>query len=380
MSLEEASEALQLNKDQVVALVKNGALRGFMDQKTYKFRKADVDSYKSRVATDGTLVLDQDSGVMDALSPEEVTDIQLPADEVEKSDTSKIDLADIEGEAGSDESDQTSVLAPTDEGDEIPLQEETPALEFSEEDLGLALEDEDVADSILVADESESSIDILETAEESSSGTVTSATDIAVDEGTSSEEVAAVAGIEETPHGAGQVLESIDLEESSDEGLETIDLDEVAEAAAPSLEEAPMEGLGAETVELADLAEMDEEDVPVTETVETPVEAEPETVGISPEDDTALAEKALVEGVAPETDEVEEPEIITAEETEVEGVPMVRGDWGLVVSWLPGNILLAAAMAVVMLGGMVVFCEMLGIDNQITKQIADFVNQQFPNK
>ena len=141
-----------------------------------------------------------------------------------------------------------------------------------------------------------------------------------------------------------------------------------------------MEGLGAETVELADLAEMDEEDVPVTETVETPVEAEPETVGISPEDDTALAEKALVEGVAPETDEVEEPEIITAEETEVEGVPMVRGDWGLVVSWLPGNILLAAAMAVVMLGGMVVFCEMLGIDNQITKQIADFVNQQFPNK
>ena len=56
MNIDEAAKQLQLSKDQVTELAKKGLLRGFLDQKTYKFRPADIETYKKKLAG-GTTVL-----------------------------------------------------------------------------------------------------------------------------------------------------------------------------------------------------------------------------------------------------------------------------------------------------------------------------------
>jgi len=382
LTIEEVCEDLQLTRDQVMTLVKQGALRGFRDQNTYKFRASEVARYKEQIEGGATVMLDgKESG---EVSPEEVTEIQMPVDEDDKSDTSKIDLADIESETGADESDQTSVLAPVDEEEDESTKEEEPAFEFSEEDLGLMLDD-DTAESVLVADESESSVDILDTIEETSSESATSTTDIELADESSSEEITTVADMESTDAGAPKeehASDIVELEESSDEELDTIDLEQPVEAADVAAVEAPL----GETIELG---EVPGAEAPATETVETiPLDSEPETVGIVPEDDTQLSAAEEPEGVLTEDvlgegmlaaegmAETEEPSL----EAELEEAPVVAGGWDLVVPSAFGNAALIAAIVLLGVGGALLICEMGHIDNEITRAVVDFINQYAPKQ
>jgi len=391
LSIEEVCKELQLDEDQVKSLVQSGALRGFLDQQTYKFRPADLDAYKSQVEAGATEVLSEED---DEGSESSVTELSGALG----SDTSKVDLADIEAEEGADESDQTSVMAPTDE-DAVP-KEESPVFEFSESDLGLSLDEEPVPDegdqtsllapmdgniekeespvfefdsdsdmgsseraSVLVADESESSLDILEVADESSSDSESEGTDMAVaEEGSSGDAVAAlgdlhleaeepataeVKPIEHVPSDTDTVADILsDVEESSDEALETIDLDEMAEVG---------EDFGA---------------APGTEAAETiPLSDEVETVGISAEDDTRLTEGILEEG---EFAEVEGREAELIAEPEAEESPLVAAGWEIVVPSKLGNACLIAAVLLLAVASLCLFCEVFGISGtSFTQQLVD---------
>ena len=209
LNIEEASKQLQLSKDQIAEMVKKGLLRGFLDQKTYKFRPADIEAFKKKLAS-GATALSEGAPKTDAVPGGGHA-------------TSKIDLTEVESDSGVEDTDQTSVLAPVKSGEPKEKQPEKPVFKFGEKDLELheeepaALEEGDqtsllvpgagkeekgksevkppfefaekdvklpsegeAGDSVLVADESESSMDILEVAEESSSESASSASRIAV--------------------------------------------------------------------------------------------------------------------------------------------------------------------------------------------------------
>jgi len=387
LSMEEACRELQLSKEQLLHLVKIGALRGFRDQQTYKFRPADVEAYKRAAESD-------------------ITQPQMAG--TDKHDTSKIDLAEIEAEPGADESDQTSVLAPADqEGKEEPAGEEKPEFQFSEdvgleeepraeeadqtslmppaaqegaqpaeeeakfafaekgEDLGL---EEDAGDSVLVADESESSVDILQVEDETSSEQASSGEELALmEESSSGEEVAAVTEAEE-PAGTAATDESSstetvsdilgEAEEGSDEVLETLDLEEAPDTI---LEEPP----AAKPAEAAR--------PPTAETV--PLADEVETAGIVEEEEAiALAEEAeavpLEEGV--EEEAAARPAAIPTQERRIP-------TWETVVPSKLGNAFLAAAILMLAAGGVFLVCEMAGIQNGFTQMIVDFVKTHIPS-
>jgi len=371
LSLEQVCKELQLNKEQVIALVKSGALRGFLDQKTYKFRRSDVEKYKEAASSSATVMFEE--------KPQATG--QTPGDagakkDASKADTSKIDLAEIEAEAGADESDQTSVLAPVEERQGAPP-EEQPIFEFSEKELGLEEEakegeEEEQPSAILPQEESESSLDILEVAEESSSETSTSTADLDfVDESSSSSgvEVAAVLDMEEESSSETSVKkpekgETVsDLlatsEESSDEELETLEVDRVVETQDTILEE-PAETKTAAAAE-----------VPEAGTAETiPVAEEPETVGLTQEEATkALAEE--VEAVAPPAEEEEEAEVA------VEPAHVAAG-WELVTPSIMGNVFLALAIVLSILGGFFIVCEVTETSNALTDFFRANVATLFP--
>jgi len=158
-----------------------------------------------------------------------------------------------------------------------------------------------------------------------------------------------------------------------------MDLEKLAEQ-----DETIAEELMGETV---DVAELTEEEGPPTETVEAfPVEeeAEPETVGIvSEEEPTTITgeslEEAVIEEEAAEGIEVGEP----YETAEVEEEPLVAGaGWDLVVPWRLGNVLMVAAVVILLLGGAFLLFEMSGIGENLsfTKQFVTFINEQLPSK
>ena len=411
LSIEDVCKDLQLTADQVKNLVKNGMLRGFLDQKTYKFRQADVNAYKSRVEDSATVVASNEPRG-DELTDSEMSDLSSESDEGEVPDTGKVDLADIEAEPGADESDQTSVLAAADAGEEGGPREESPVFEFSETDLGLSLDEEPAleeadqtsllapaeggeekedspvfefdtdselgapgkrADSVLVADESESSLDILEVADESSSDTGSSGSELAVVEESSSGEGVTAAEVEDASDEVVSAVPSTvgasdsdtvadilsEVEEGSDEALETLELDEIM---AP-----PEEGVPEEALEAAEVATAE---APQTETAETiPLSDEIETVGIEEEEGTKFAEGALEEE---EMEAAEEEEIEPAAE-EVEEAPIVAGGWEIVSPSALGNVFLIAALVMLVFGSVFVFCEMNDISNNLTKSVVEFV-------
>ncbi len=240
--------------------------------------------------------------------------------------TSKIDLTEIESDTGVEDTDQTSVLAPVKAGEpkekppekpvfkfgekDVDLQEEPaieegdqtsllvpgpgkadkgkpgakPDFEFADKDLKLPADGEP-GDSVLVADESESSMDILEVAEESSSESGSSASRIAFsDEVTSGDEIEAAAdssskiaqqpapksGPKAHEPSTDKVVADIlgPAPEESDEALETLDVDEAVEAKETAGVEA---GIGPEAAAVA------------------PIPDEHETVGIPAADETKAA-------------------------------------------------------------------------------------------
>ena len=410
LSLEDVCKDLQLTADQVKNLVKNGVLRGFLDQKSYKFRQADVDAYKARVEESVTVVASGEPRG-EELTDTDLSDLASDSEDEKVPDTGKVDLANIDSDPGADESDQTSVLAAAEAGDEGAPREESPVFEFSETDLGLSLDEEPAleeadqtsllapaeggeekedspvfefdtdselgapgkrADSVLVADESESSLDILEVADESSSDTGSSGSELAVvEESSSGEDVAA-----EVEDASDEVVSAVpstvgasdsdtvadilsEVEEGSDEALETLELDEIM---AP-----PEEGVPEEALEAAEVATAE---APQTETAETiPLSDEIETVGIEEEEGTKFAEGALEEE---EMEAAEEEEIEPAAE-EVEEAPIVAGGWEIVSPSALGNVFLIAALVMLVFGSVFVFCEMNDISNNFTKSVVEFV-------
>jgi hypothetical protein len=312
LSIDEVCEELQLRKEQVIALVKSGALRGFLDQNTYKFRPADVEKYKASAESSQTVAMEPGSDASDASDASEAR---------EGDSSSKLDLSDIDSEIDADVSDQTSVLAPVDEKAEASKPEDEAVFEFSEDELGLSLDGEPPADSALVGDESESSMDILEVADESaSSDSATSTADFDfMEESSSSEEVAEVEDM--TPEPAqldaesasetGEVVTDIlsgSEEDISDEELDTLDLDEVVETQDTLLEEGEAAEVGGE--EPGDIA-LEE---PATGTAETvSVGDEAETAGVPAEDATQAVELGEEAEPAPDFGQEEyEPEYAAA--------------------------------------------------------------------
>ena len=412
LSLKEVCQELQLSENQVRALVKSGALRGFLDQKTYKFRASDVQFYKKALEGDQTSVMED---------LEEASDSDIVAGP--KRDTSKIDLADIDAESEDEESDQTSVLAaavdtddrdssdaapdfdfsegdlglseekevPAEEADQTSLlpaveggaedREASPVFEFSKEEEVLAEADEsDSGESVLAAEGSDSSLDILEIADESSTDGVSSGTGRAAieisEEESSGEDISALAEVEETspeevisvgvpPEGerfdtdtVADILSEVD--ESSDEVLEILDLDEAAALEEPldTAEVAPVEG-------------------PPTKVAETkPLPDEVETVGL-PVDEEALTTEGILEGL--EVGEIEgkefEAEVEEAVEEAMEEAPMVAAGWEIVVPSKLGNCALIAAAVMLALGSVFLIYELAEINDGFSRQIVEFVNQ-----
>ncbi len=378
LNIDQVSTELQLSKEQVMALVKQGALRGFRDQGVYKFRRADVDKYKEQAESSATVVM---------------------GEEGQKEPGSKVDLADIDAEPGADESDQTSVLAPVDEKKDAEKGEGAAVFEFSEDELGLSLDEDEgesdasktSTDSVLVADESDSSMDILEVAEESSSDSATSSADLDfMDESSSADDVMAALEVEEetpmrpedlaeeaTPTrgkapaeeetpvrskdaakaGSEQVTDILGTgeEDISDEELETLGLDEVTEP--------PQETILEEASQAEDYSVDEEQGTGTAATM--PVSDETETVGISQEDATQVVSEEL-------EPELEVPPLEA--EGEFQGARVATG-WEMVTPSALGNTMLVLALIFTALGGMFVFHMATGTGggNPLARAIADMV-------
>jgi hypothetical protein len=417
LNIEEVSKQLQLSKDQITEMVKKGLLRGFLDQKTYKFRPADVEAFKKKLSG-GATTLSEGAPKTDA----------IPGGSKPRKDaTSKIDLTDVEAASGIEETDQTSVLAPVEpgepksaapekpefkfgekdldlheeapsgleEGDQTSLlvpgsgkeekgkEEGKPAFDFVEKDLKLPSEEE-AGDSVLVADESESSMDILEVAEESSSESASSASHSQFsDEVTSGEEIevateppsaeglkpAAKPGAKPgEPPTTDKVVTDIlgSVPEDSDEALETLDVDEAVEAKEPAGMEADIKPETSATVPVGDehetvgLPSADETRAALSEAAEAP-----ETGGMDGAVAAALQEQAAEE----------EPQEGEAAEAEAEGgePTMVPTGWETAQSWPIGNGLLIAATVVLVVAGTLLFCEAFQIHNGFTAKVAEVV-------
>jgi excisionase family DNA binding protein len=351
-TIDEVCKELQLTSEQVVALVKSGVLRGFLDGNTYKFRPGDVDKYKATAESGATIVIDDASDASGASA-------------------TKIDLGEIESEIDADISDQTSVLAPVDAKDDSSKAEDEAVFEFSEDELGLSIDSDSSspADSVLVADESESSMDILEIADESSStDSATSTADFDfMDESSSSEEVAEVADIEDmTPEPVQFDLEGGDTvsdilasseEEMSDEELDTLDLDDVVETQDTILEEPETVDLEEDIGVLGDDISIEE---PATGTAETvPVGDESETVGIAHDDATQAvdldADSSLDLGGA---------EADLEEASPFEPSHVATG-YDLETPSIMGNAFLAAAILITVIGGAFVLTSAANAGNPL---------------
>ena len=415
LNIEEASKRLQLSKEQIAEMVKKGLLRGFLDQKTYKFRPADIDAFKKKLAS-GATTLSEGHPKTDA----------IPAAAMGQP-TGKIDLTEIESDSSVEDTDQTSVLAPVktgepqeqppekpvfkfgekgpelheeepvaleEEGDQTSLlmpgagKEEKgkpgakPTLEFAEKDLRLP-SDGGAGDSVLVADESESSMDILEVAEESSSESGSSASRILFsDEVASGDEIEVAA---ETPSQLIQkpapkpgpkvgepttdkVVTDIlgPAPEESDEALETLDVDEVVETKEVAGAEP---GIKPETAAAAPVAdERETVGVPAAEETKLTMGAE-ETKAAAGEEGEAVETGGMDGAVAAALQEQageEEPE--EAEEAAPEVI--VPAGWETAQSWPIGNGLLIAATVVLIAAGVLLFCEAFDVHNGFTAGIA----------
>jgi len=366
MSLSQVMSQLGMTKEQVDVAVKAGLLRQLLDRGTPKFRKTDVDGFKKKRSSDATVAEDRDAP--DETShldlgapskdpsddPNEITDFSM---EINEEGGSKIDLAEVEAEAGADESDQTSVL-PIGEDAAAKDSSAEPVLDFAEEDLGLAA-DQESSDVALETPDGESSADILEVAEE-------------VDGDSSSDAVVAVSDdsdLEKATLSDSDVVTDIleaDVEDSDDE-LDTIDINEVADPGAAKATDDLMTVIEDETAgSSADTAPLAQGVAPGDEAETVSIDAgEAVTADVYPAEETATAEGA--EGA----------------EAAEEGAPVAAGYASYAVDEQPclwANVLLAIAVFVGLLGGFVTLCDAAGAHaNPVVKFISETIKEKFPN-
>jgi hypothetical protein len=391
LTAEAVAEQLQISKEQVLDLMKKGLLRGFLDQKTYKFRPADIQAYRKKLES-GVTNLSDEEGALPSTSRINLDDIEseVGVDEADQTSVlpsagateptqapgapvfqfSEQDLGIKDEEAEElDEGDQTSLLGPIDEADAEAGQEPAPAFDFSEKDLDLG--DEEGGESVLVADESESSVDILEVSDESSSESATTTSSAIFAEESSGDEIPAaeikeeVASKERSDKTVTDILGGAD--EEGEEDLDSLDLEEVVETGPAQVEEA------------ATMAEEDyEEAAPATvglgSEFGTADIAEEEPGGVSESEDEALipatagVDEAIAEAVG------EQVELPSSEEEEGEQMVMPSG-WEIVVPSRLGNGLLIAATVMLVVAGLFVFCNMGDIKPAWAQPLIDFVQQ-----
>ena len=464
LNIDEAAKQLQLSKDQIAEMVKKGLLRGFLDQKTYKFRPVDIEAYKKKLAGGATVLaegapgkidlteVESDAGIEDTdqtsvlapvqpgepktkqpekpvfqfgekdlvteepTSSEEikaasgsgapktgdastdkvVTDILGPAPE--DSSDEALETLDVDqevetrgvsrAEAGIkdlheeeppvlEEGDQTSLLLPGAPKEEKGKPPAAPAFDFAEKDLKPPSEGER-GDSVLIADESESSMDILEVAEESSSESGSSASRIQFsDEITSGDEIEVASEApakpaekppaKETAPSTDRVVADIlgpAPDDSSDEALETLDVDEAAvETKEVSGTESAIRASGAppaddhETVGIAAAEEI--KGAPGAEETKAALGEGVETGAVDGAVAAALQEQAGQE----------EPEAEAA-------ATIVPAGWETAQSWPIGNVLLIAATVVLIIAGSLLFCEAFNVHNGLTARIAQAMHGQ----
>jgi hypothetical protein len=224
---------------------------------------------------------------------------------------------------------------------------------------------------VLVADESESSMDILEVAEESSSESASSASHIVFsDEVTSGEEIEVAPA--ETPSQLGKkpapkpsepttdkVVTNIlgPASEESDEALETLDVDEVVETKEAVGTEAAVKPETAATVPVGN--EFETVGLPTAEETKAATGEAGETGGVDGAVAAALEEQAG------------EEEPAEAEEEAAPGV--IPTGWETAEPWPVGNGLLIAATVILIVAGALLFCEAFKIHNGLTAKIAEVV-------
>lgn len=391
LSAETVAEQLQITKEQVVELVKKGLLRGFLDQKTYKFRPNDVQAYKRKLES-GVTSMSDDAGSPPSTSRINLDDIESEIGVDEADQTSVLPSAGAtepqqapgepvfqfsEQELGIkdedvdefDEGDQTSLLGPIDEADAEAGKDAKPSFDFSDKDIEIG-EDEG-GESVLVADESESSVDILEVTDESSSESATTTSSAIFAEESSGDELPA-AELEDNGSAKSKSDKTVadilgaGAEESEDE-LDNLDLEEVIE--------------GGSRKDDATVAEEDyDEQVPTTASVG--VEYESVGVDAGMEDAEAISESedsSMIPETAGVDDAIadavgEQVELPASEEEEGEQMVMPAG-WEMVTPSALGNGALIAAIVLLAIGGVFMFCNVGDIKPGWAQPIIDFVQQ-----
>jgi len=294
------------------------------------------------------------------------------SEEVEESpvgagdETGKLDLSEIEAEPGADVADQTSVLPAGDAEESPPAgQPEEPVFDFSEE--------EEPSDSVLVADESESSADILQVAEEVGDESSSDLAAVAVDEGSksSSSELSDTDLVADILEGADQgddddALETVDLSEldAAEQGETAVDGATAADELLTQID-AGDEGSSAETAL-----------VPGQDAYDTDA-GEEETVGLdqTEADTEGVGETLLEEGV----EEVEGLEGEQVFESGIGPAPPVMVTPMMDNPSAFANVALAFSGALLLFGGFMMMAGTLArpLQNQFTKAIADFFVNTF---
>lgn len=383
LSAEAVAAQLQISKEQVVELAKKGVLRGFLDQKSYKFRPADLEAYKHKLETGATQVSGTDGAP--ATSHVDLNEVESEADVEEADQTSvlqpaaetepqkapaapvfqfseqELGLKDEGAEDALEEGDQTSLLGPIDETESEGKAESKAAFNFSEKDLEVAGEG-DTGESVLMADESESSVDILEVSDESSSESASTTSSALFAEESSGDEIDAT---QLEGKGAGRVDKTVtdilssSAADESEEELAGLDLDEVIET----------RGTPAEALASAAAAEA------------APETGEFETVGIGDESGeteggsdegiptTAGVDEAIAEAVE------EQVELPAAAEEEAEE-SVVPAGWEAGAPSRLFNGLMIGAVALLVIAGVFVFCNVWDISPRWAQPIIDMVQQK----
>ncbi|MHA1518517.1 MAG: hypothetical protein ACTSYK_07925 [Alphaproteobacteria bacterium] len=362
LTYKQALAELRLTAEQLDKVVKAGKLRTFLDAGEKKFRTSDIAAYKRAAESQETLAqpatgsseskldlseIESEPGA-DIADQTSVLDLEgaeaTPAraeepvfdfsEETAPSESgSKLDLSDIESEPGADVADQTSVLPIGEEGEESPavVESDEPVFDFSEEE---------PSDSVLVADESESSADILQVAEEVTEGSSSDLAAVPVEEATksSSSELSDTDLVADILEGGG--------EGEPEEALETVGLADLEPIGGG---EAIAEETGADEL----LTQMDTgEELETQVTAET---GEDETVGLTrAEAGTAIAggETLLEEGL-------EEAAPAAAFGARVPRAAAYAGVLGC--AW--ANVLLGVSSALVLLACFMLLSSYLGPDH-----------------
>jgi hypothetical protein len=330
MSLKEACKELQMNEAQVLALVSAGQLKSVQIEGEMRFGRAAMAEFKQRAESRETVVMGAEDlaraqAAGEELEEEEDTDIAEGPPEK----AAKVDLSDIEEEAGADESDQTSVLRPVAEAGAPKEQVEEPIFQF-EEDESTSFMSEERAKAAQARETPKA-------AAPKAAGAKGEEVELAPTEEPGHTEI--VADILKQETGTGE----------EDDSLETVDLAEL---------EGGAEGSSAETQLVGE---------------EAPGIGEEETIGLEgTQAETEGVEGGLLDVTEERIEEEEEEGEPVRMAPEAAAMPMV--DYVAVRASVMANVFLALSILLVLFAGFLVVCTMFELDrNPVAKVLYDLL-------